>query len=97
MKELDVLKDNIKCLIEEYFDRKVCNFDWNYDMSAKNEYEDIVKECVGDVFAQIEGYTDDADDHLREVTEMYAPKRPTDEDMDWWFRQKELIEEARRL
>lgn len=97
MKEL---KKQISELIYEYFDKKLENVDWRYDMSAEERVNKVIDECVKEVTEELEGYDKDVDNELELFEEYYKDEASAyweDLEQDNSFRERELIEEWRRL
>ena len=94
MKEL---KEKISDLINEYFDKKIENVDWRYDLSAENGAKRIVAECVSDVMHELDAYDNDLDEHLEDFEYMYTDQGVDDLTLDSYYRQRDLIEEWRKL
>ena len=97
MKEL---KKQISELIYEYFDKKLENVDWRYDMSAEERVNKVIDECVKEVAEELEGYDKDVDNELELFEEYYKDDTSSyweDLEQDNSFRERELIEEWRRL
>lgn len=93
MKEL---KEKISDLITEYFDKKIENVDWRYDMTAEEKANNIIKECVNDVLCEIVCYDDELNNHIENFEAMYsAEEHPTDYELDCFYRCRDLISERR--
>lgn len=93
MKEL---KEKISDLINSYFDKKIENVDWHYDLTAEEKANWLISECINDVLSELDGYDQDIDEHIEELEEMYAPEEhPTDYELDCYYRTRDLIDERR--
>lgn len=93
MKEL---KEKISDLITEYFDKKIENVDWHYDLTAEEKAQWLIKECISDIMYELDGYNDDMDEHIEELERLYSPEEhPTDYELDCYYRAKDLISERR--
>lgn len=94
MKEL---MEKVSNLIEEYFDKKIENVDWRYDLTAENTAKGIIKGCIDDVLYELQGYEGDMNRHLEEFESMYEEPSTYWEDFraDCESRARDLIDERR--
>lgn len=72
---MEELKSKVANLIEEYFDKKIGNVYWFYDIGAENTAHQLIKECIKDVAYELDGYERDIDNHLCELNQMYEKER----------------------
>ncbi len=97
---MEELKQKITDLINEYFDKKIENVEWRYDMSAEERVKNVIAECTKEVAEELEGYDKDVDTELELFEEYYKDEASAyweDLRLDNGFRERELIEEWRRL
>jgi hypothetical protein len=94
---MEQLKDKISDLINEYFDKKIEDVNWRYDLTAKEKAERLIRECISDVLYSLEDCNNCLDEHLEEFETSYEEPSQYWEDYnaDCYYRTRDLIDERR--
>lgn len=72
---MNELKEKIASTIRDHFDRKVQYVNWYFDFSAKEDVEDIAKDCIGDVLNLLDNCDEDIDNYMEEFNETHERER----------------------